>query len=137
MKCPRTTQSRRSFALAFPSAAPARNPASPPRSADLSHNKVVVTLETLRARNRAAILQLAGRHGARNVRIFGSVARGEATAASDLDLLVDWEPGRSLLDHVALAQDLEELLGTKVHIGTERSLHWYVREKILREASPL
>jgi predicted nucleotidyltransferase len=56
------------------------------------------------------------------------VARGEACDTSDLDLLVEWEAGRSLLDHVALVQDLGELLGTKVHIGTERSLHWYVRE---------
>jgi predicted nucleotidyltransferase len=68
---------------------------------------------------------------------FGSVARGEASEKSDLDLLVDWEPGRSLLDHVALVQDLEELLGTKVHVGTQDSLHWYARDRILREAIPL
>jgi predicted nucleotidyltransferase len=64
-------------------------------------------------------------------------ARGAANEASDLDLLVDWEPGRSLLDHVALVQDLEELLGVKVHLGTEGSLHWYVRDKVLSEAMPL
>jgi predicted nucleotidyltransferase len=58
-------------------------------------------------------------------------------ADSDLDLLVAWEPGRSLLDHAGLVQDLQELLGMKVHVGTEKSLHWYVRDRILREATPL
>jgi predicted nucleotidyltransferase len=65
------------------------------------------------------------------------VARGEANEDSDLDLLVHWEPNRSLLDHAGLVQDLQELLAVKVHLGTERSLHWYVRDKILREATPL
>jgi predicted nucleotidyltransferase len=97
----------------------------------------MVTLEAVRAEKREEILRIAGRHGAHNLRVFGSVARGEAGAACDLDLLVDWEPARSLLDHVALVQDLEEALGVKVHIGTERSLHWYVRDRILREAVPL
>ncbi|MBM3774666.1 MAG: nucleotidyltransferase family protein, partial [Acidobacteria bacterium] len=86
---------------------------------------------------RDAILRLAERHGARNLQVFGSVARGEANESSDLDLLVDWEPGRSLLDHVGLVQDLEETLGVKVHVGTDASLHWYVRERILGEATPL
>jgi len=97
----------------------------------------MVTLETLRDEKRADVLRLAERHGARNIRVFGSVARGEACDTSDLDLLVEWEAGRSLLDHVGLVQDLEELLGTKVHVGTERSLHWYVRDRILKEARPL
>jgi len=97
----------------------------------------MVTLELLRSEKRDQILRLAERHGARSVRVFGSVARGEASETSDLDLLVDWEPGRSLLDHVALVQDLEELLGTRVHVGTQSSLHWYVRDRILREATPL
>jgi predicted nucleotidyltransferase len=52
-------------------------------------------------------------------------------------LLVAWEPGRSLLDHAGLVQDLQDLLGIKVHVGTEDSLHWYVRDRILREATPL
>jgi uncharacterized protein len=97
----------------------------------------VLTLETLRSDLRQEILRLAELRGARNIRVFGSVARGEANENSDLDLLVEWEPGRSLLDHVELVQDLEELLGIKVHIGTENSLHWYVRDRILREATPL
>jgi predicted nucleotidyltransferase len=97
----------------------------------------MVTLETLRSQRRHEILSLAERRGAHSVRVFGSVARGEANENSDLDLLVAWEPGRSLLDHAGLVQDLEELLGVKVHVGTEESLHWYVRERILREATPL
>jgi len=97
----------------------------------------MVTLDTLRAERREEILLLARRRGAHSVRVFGSVARGEANASSDLDLLVAWEPGRSLLDHSGLVQDLQQLLGMKVHIGTEKSLHWYVRDSILREATPL
>ena len=97
----------------------------------------MVTLEVLRTEKRARILQLAEQHGASNLRVFGSVARGDATEASDVDLLVEWGAGRSLLDHAGLAQDLQDLLGTRVDIGTERSLHWYVRDRILREATPL
>jgi uncharacterized protein len=97
----------------------------------------MVTLDTLRAERREEILRLAARHGAHNLRVFGSVARGEANESSDLDLLVAWEPGRSLLDHAGLVQDLQQLLGIKVHVGTEKSLHWYVRDRILREATVL
>jgi hypothetical protein len=97
----------------------------------------MVTLDTLRAARREEILRLATRHGAHSLRVFGSVARGEANESSDLDLLVVWEPGRSLLDHAGLVQDLQQLLGIKVHVGTEKSLHWYVRDRILREAMPL
>ena len=64
-------------------------------------------------------------------------SRDEANEHSDLDLLVAREPGRSLLDHAGLVQDLQELLGMKVHVGTEKSLHWYVRDRILLEATPL
>ena len=97
----------------------------------------MLTLATLRSERRDAILRLAERRGAHTVRVFGSVARGDANESSDLDLLVAWEPGRSLLDHAGLVQDLEELLGVKVHVGTEQSLHWYVRARILSEATPL
>lgn len=97
----------------------------------------MVILEMLRSKKREEVLRLAKQHGAFNLRVFGSVARGEANDSSDIDLVVDWEPGRSLLDHVGLDQDLQELLGAKVHIGTERPLHWYVRDKILREAISL
>lgn len=97
----------------------------------------MVTLDTLRRERRAEILKLAEQRGARNLRVFGSVARGEATDTSDLDLLVEWEPGRSLLDHVALKQDLEDILGVSVDIGSERGLHWFVRDNVLQEAVPL
>jgi predicted nucleotidyltransferase len=97
----------------------------------------MVTLGTLRGERREEILRLAGRRGACNLRVFGSVARGEASEHSGLDLLVTWEPGRSLMDHAGLVQDLQELLGVNVHVGTEKSLHWYGRDKILIEATPL
>jgi len=97
----------------------------------------MLTLDTLRAELRQEILRLAGRRGAHSLRVFGSVARGEANQNSDLDLLVAWEPGRSLMDHAGLVQDLEALLGMKVHVGTEKSLHWYARDRILQEATPL
>lgn len=95
-----------------------------------------VTMETL-TRHRATILRLARRHGARDVRVFGSIARGEATPDSDLDLLVTFEPSRSLLDRVALIQDLEDALGVPVDVVTENGLHPLIRDEILRQARPL
>ena len=86
---------------------------------------------------REEILRIAAKHGAHNVRLFGSVARGEARADSDIDFLVEFEPNRSLLDQVGLGLDLEELLGRKVDIGEPQTLHWYVKDKILAEAVPL
>ena len=86
---------------------------------------------------REAILSLAAQHGARNVRIFGSAARGDAGPDSDFDFLVDLEPRRSLLDLGGLLMDLKELLGREVDVVTEPSLHWYIRDRILREAVPL
>lgn len=86
---------------------------------------------------REEILKLAAKHGAWNLRIFGSAARGEAGAKSDVDFLVEMEPGRSLLDHVALWQDLEELLGCRVDLVSEKALHWYIRDRVLAEAVPL
>jgi hypothetical protein len=86
---------------------------------------------------RGAILEIAARHGARKVRLFGSAARGDAGEASDVDLLVEFEPGRSLLDHAALVRDLEDLLGRKVDVVSEGGLNWLLRRRILREARPL
>lgn len=83
------------------------------------------------------ILRIAAQHGARNVRVFGSRARGEAGPHSDLDLLVEFEPGRSLLDLIAIKQDLEDALGCEVDVATEGSLGPYVREQVLREAVTL
>lgn len=86
---------------------------------------------------REAILHIAAKHGARNVRVFGSVARGEADEQSDIDFLVDMEPGRSLLDHAALWLDLKELMGREVDVVTERGIKERLRNRILKEAVPL
>ena len=95
-----------------------------------------MSLERLRS-HRRKILELATHHGARNVRVFGSTVRGEAGPDSDLDLLVDVEPGRTLLDVIALEQDLEELLGCAVEILTDGGLSPYLQERILAEAAVL
>jgi uncharacterized protein len=86
---------------------------------------------------RKEILTLASRHGARDVRVFGSLARGEENEASDLDLLVTLGEGRSLLDLVGLKQDLEDLVHRPVDVVTERALSTYLRDRILSEAVPL
>jgi predicted nucleotidyltransferase len=86
---------------------------------------------------RDVINRIAAAHGARNVRVFGSVGRGESNGASDLDLLVDMSEGRSLLDLVALGDDLEEALGVNVDVVTEKSLSPYLRDQILAEAASL
>jgi uncharacterized protein len=86
---------------------------------------------------REAILQVAAKHGARNVRVFGSVARGEADEQSDIDFLVDMEPGRSLLDLGGLLMDLQDLLGQNVDVLTERGLKPRIRERVLHEAVAL
>ncbi|MBN1323355.1 MAG: nucleotidyltransferase family protein [Methanotrichaceae archaeon] len=95
-----------------------------------------ISIEML-AKRRSEILSLASSHGAKNVRIFGSVARGDFKEGSDLDLLVEMEPGRSLLDLVGLWQDLEDLLGVKVDVITEGGLSPHLHERIHREARPL
>jgi uncharacterized protein len=87
--------------------------------------------------NRDAILTIAARHGARNVRVFGSVARGEDRPGSDVDLLVDMDDDRSLLDLVGLGQDLEELLQRKVDVMTHDSIHPAIRARIANEVRPL
>jgi uncharacterized protein len=86
---------------------------------------------------REAILQIAAKHGARNVRVFSSVARGEADDQSDIDFLVDMEPGRSLLDLGGLLMDLQDLLGRNVDVVTERGLKPRIRERVLHEAVAL
>jgi predicted nucleotidyltransferase len=86
---------------------------------------------------RADILRLAAQHGAYNVRIFGSVARGDAGPDSDVDVLVDLELGRSLFDLGGLLMDLQDLLGRKVHLVTEKAVHWYIRDRVLKEAVPI
>ena len=86
---------------------------------------------------RGEILQLAARRGARNVRLFGSVARDEAGLDSDVDFLVDLEPGRSLLDLGGLLMDLQSLLGRRVDVVTEAGLRPRIRPRILKEARSL
>jgi len=88
-------------------------------------------------RRKETIQKVAAIHGARNIRIFGSVIRGEDTPESDLDLLVEFEPGRSLIDHIALIQDLQDLLERNVDVVTEKSLSTYIKERIILEAIPL
>ncbi|MEQ1822043.1 MAG: nucleotidyltransferase family protein [Fimbriimonadaceae bacterium] len=83
------------------------------------------------------IQTIASRHGASNIRVFGSFARGEARPDSDLDLLVDMADDRNLLDTVGLIQDLQEALGRKVDVITEPALHRLLRARILSEARPL
>ncbi len=92
--------------------------------------------ELLRAR-REEILRIAAKHGAHNVRVFGSVARGEADETSDVDFLVEMEPGRSLLDLGGLLIDLEGLLGRPVDVVTERGLKPRIRPRVLSEAVAL
>jgi uncharacterized protein len=87
--------------------------------------------------NREAILGMAAQYGAYNVRVFGSVARGDADAESDVDFLVEVESGRSLLDLGGLLMDLQELLGCQVDIVTEKGLRQRIRDRVLDEAVPL
>ena len=104
-----------------------RLPASPSES----------PMQDLLRRNRDEILRLAAAHGARNIRVFGSVARGEADEESDVDFLVDLEPGRSLLDLGGLLMDMRELLGRRVDVVTEKGLRPRIRDRVFREAVPL
>ena len=94
------------------------------------------TLDDLRKR-REEILALASRRGARNVRVFGSIARGNAKPDSDIDLLVDFVGGRSRMDHGELVMDLEEVLGRRVDVVSARGLRNRFRDRILREAVAL
>ena len=92
---------------------------------------------TLLKTKKDMILEAARRHGAINVRIFGSTARGEDDSQSDIDFLVDLEPGRSILDHASLLVELQQLLGPKVDVVSERGIKNRIRDRILREAVPL
>ena len=94
-------------------------------------------IEELLKERREEILRIAARHGARNVRVFGSVIRGEARSDSDVDFLVDMEPGRTLLDMGGLLMDLRDALGRDVDVVTERGLKERIRDRVIAEASPL
>ena len=93
-----------------------------------------MTIEELRRSNKEQILHLAANYGVRNVRIFGSVARGDSSASSDIDFLVDLDPDRTLMDLGGLLTGLQEILHVPVDIATERMLRPKVRDRALREA---
>jgi hypothetical protein len=93
-------------------------------------------LATIRAR-REKILDVARQYGASNVRVFGSVARGEEVGGSDVDFLVDLEDGRSLLDLGGLAMDLSDPLGSEVDVVTEKGLRERLRNRAIAEARTL
>jgi len=99
-----------------------------------SITEIINMADVIRQR-RDKIMQLADKYGAKNIRVFGSFARGDNNSDSDADFLVNMEG--SLLSRIAFMQDLEDLLGRKVDVVTEKSIHWYVRERILKEAVPL
>ena len=92
--------------------------------------------ETLKSR-REEILAIAAKYGVRNVRIFGSVARGEADDESDVDLLVEPMPGFTLLKSSAMTRELEGLLGRRVDVVSERGLRERIRDRVIKEAVPL
>lgn len=94
-------------------------------------------VERLLQERREEILRIAGRHGAGNIRVFGSVVRSESTEASDIDLLVDAGDDTSPWFPAGLVDDLEALLGVRVDVVTEDALHWLLRRRILKEARPL
>ncbi|MBI2066614.1 MAG: nucleotidyltransferase family protein [Deltaproteobacteria bacterium] len=105
-----------------------------PRSLpEAKHLEIKNILET----NRNQVMGLARRHGAKNIRIFGSVARGEAQLDSDIDLLVEMESGRTLLDLVSFWQEIEDLLGRKVDVLTDGGISPYLKDQIYSEAVPL
>jgi predicted nucleotidyltransferase len=96
----------------------------------------MITLEELR-RKRSDILTIAARHGASNVRVFGSVIRGEAGPDSDVDFLVEFRAGRGPWYGMGLNIELEDLLGCRVDVVADDELHWLVRDQVLREAVTL
>lgn len=93
-----------------------------------------MSFDELLQTKREEILRTAARYGAFNVRVFGSVARGEADEKSDIDLLVDMEPDRSLFDLGGLLIDLQDILGCEVDVVTTNGLRERIRERVLKEA---
>jgi uncharacterized protein len=98
---------------------------------------MMASARTLLTEKRDEILRLAALHGAANVRVFGSVARGEDREDSDIDLLVHMEDDRSLLDMIGFAQDVEDLVGRKIDVVDDGGLHRVIRDHVLAEARAL
>jgi uncharacterized protein len=96
-----------------------------------------VTIEKLLREKREEIRRIAAKHGAKNVRVFGSVALGEAGSKSDVDILVDTGPETSSWFPAGLVLDLEEILGCRVEVVTENGLNPHLKERVLQEAVPL
>ena len=96
----------------------------------------MVTLDTLQREKRTEIVRLGEKHGARNIRVFGSVVRGDNRAESDVDLLVDMDQGRTLYDLAGFVADVQDLLDAKVDVVTPGGLR-YLRERVLSEAVPI
>jgi len=96
-----------------------------------------MTVYDLLKEKREDVLRICAKYGARNVRVFGSVARGDADEASDIDLIVEFEPGRSLLDHAGLWLEPQELLGRKVDVVSARGIKPRIRNRVLQGAVPL
>jgi uncharacterized protein len=96
-----------------------------------------MTIQETLASKKSEILAAAAKFGAGHIRIFGSVARNEAGGESDVDILVDFEDGRSLMDHAGLVLELESIFGRKVDVVTAAGLKPRIRERVLKEAVPL
>ena len=96
-----------------------------------------MTLDELRAEKRNTILEIAHKHGVTGIRVFGSFARGDARADSDLDLLIEAGAGRTPFFPGGFLADLEDALGRHVDVVEESGLHWVIRERVLKEAVPL
>ena len=98
---------------------------------------IAMGFEQILKQKRDDILKIASRYGARKVRVFGSVIRGEDRPDSDVDFLVELEENRSLMDLGGLLMDLQKLLGRNVDIVTEKGLHWYIKDRVIQEAKPI
>jgi len=96
-----------------------------------------MSLNKLIVHNCDAIKKIAQRYNAVNIRVFGSMARGDAKCDSDVDLLVDLDVNTSLLDRIALTQEIEDLLGRKIDLVTPDKLHRVIKERVMKEAIPL
>lgn len=108
-----------------------------PKTGNVFWGDIVMKIHEMILGKRDEILRIAEEHGALNVRIFGSVARGEADEKSDVDFLVDMGPNRSFFFPGGLIMDLQELLQRKVDVITENGLQKKIREKVLKEAVSL